>query len=48
MQQHCVSFSKNNILKDDKLFLKKQKLKFDLKSFYLINYYEKNFKKLKN
>jgi len=45
MQQRRVLFSKNNTLKDNKLFLKKQKLTFDLKLFYLNNYYEKNFKK---
>jgi len=44
-QQHRVSSFKNNTLKDNKLFLKKQKSIFDLRSFYLDNYYEKNFKK---
>ncbi len=45
MQQHCIALSKNNTLKNNKLFLKKQKLIFDLKLFYLDNYYKKNFKK---
>jgi len=45
MQQRRTSFLKNNTLKDDELFLKKQKLIFDLRLFYLNNYYKKNFKK---
>ncbi len=45
MQQYCAVFSKNNILKNNKLFLKKQKLILDLRLFYLDNYYKKNFKK---
>jgi len=45
MRQRCASSSKNNTLKNDKLFLKKQRLTFDLKSSYLDNYYKKNFKK---
>jgi len=44
-QQHCATSSKNNTLKNNKLFLKKQKLIFDLKLFHLDNYYKKNFKK---
>ena len=47
-QQRCALFLKNNTLKNNKLFLKKQKLIFDLKLSYLDNYYEKNFKKQKN
>jgi len=45
MRQRRATSSKNNILKNDKLFLKKQRLALDLKSFYLNNYYKKNFKK---
>jgi len=45
MRQRCTSSSKNNTLKNNKLFLKKQRLTFDLKSSYLNNYYERNFKK---
>jgi len=45
MQQRCVLSSKNNTLKDNKLFLKKQKIIFNLRLSYLDNYYEKNFKK---
>ncbi len=45
IQQYCTVFSKNNTLKNNKLFLKKQKSIFDLKLFYLDNYYRKNFKK---
>jgi len=45
MRQRRTLSSKNNTLKNDKLFLKKQRLIFDLKLSYLNNYYEKNFKK---
>ena len=45
IQKYCIVFSKNNILKNNKLFLKKQKSTLDLKLFYLDNYYRKNFKK---
>ncbi len=44
-QQYCAAFSKNNILKNNKLFLKKQKSILDLRLFYLDNYYRKNVKK---
>ncbi len=44
-RQYCTAFSKNNILKNNKLFLKKQRSALDLRPFYLDNYYEKNFKK---
>ncbi len=44
-RQRCVVSSKNNILKNNKLFLKKQKSILNLRSFYLDNYYRKNFKK---
>jgi len=47
MQQRCALFSKNNTLKSDKLFLKKQRLIFNLRLSYLDNYYKRNFKKLK-
>jgi len=45
MRQYYIASSKNNTLKDNKLFLKKQRLIFDLRSSYLNNYYKKNFKK---
>jgi len=45
MRQRCTLSSKNDTLKDDKLFLKKQRLILDLKLSYLNNYHEKNFKK---
>ena len=45
IQQYYTVFLSNNTLKNNKLFLKKQKSIFDLRSFYLDNYYKKNFKK---
>jgi len=45
MQQYYALFSKNNTLKNNKLFLQKQRLILDLKLSYLNNYYKKNFKK---
>jgi len=45
MRQRRILFLKNNILENNKLFSKKQRLTLDLKLFYLNNYYKKNFKK---